>query len=925
MKAVIKIVIMVMLLAAGTRLYAQVSCSGSTPVFTIDMTGNADSIWTSPSISRSGQCCGVSSSDNCIRFDITLDANAQGVTVTVSGGTGTTDYSINCGTAIPVGDTICLSGSTSYTITICKPGTNTQTYTITSVSKPTLTNDSISTSASCLKQLTVNGLLESSITWKSVGNNTTYNGYLGCLSGCDTTSITIPSSGYPAYVDYVVSGYNKNFGCDTTLFYDTVRVYMHNNPSVSVSPNPIQICYGISSTTATASVSGGLSPYQLLWSTSDTSSTVTLPLGTHWVRVTDSLGCFFDYDTVVVSNLPQIFAHAGNDTSICSAANSIHLNGSVSNATGGVWAGRGGNFIGDSATLNPIYVPSYAEVLAGATYLVLTTTGNGGCNAATDTIIVTIYSAPMPVISGDIKICEGTQNVVYSVNPTVGHTYDWHVVGGAIASGQGTAQVNVNWGNAGPGYIYMVEADNNGCEGVGAINTISRFDFNSRPLTKASIGPDATSSDTDAYSDGFGFRITQNCGGSKGIDLVVPGAVFDRGKICMTFSWQRDESYANFFTRGGVTFKINGGKLELALRISDGMGGYTNVGPLSTGYTVPYDDIHRYFTFCYDSATGVGVAMQFDSVVWTYNGTPGRALYWAGAGSATIGTIMDGSCNGRTLLDWSNISIPITIVSLPDASINGTTQVCQYQTASYVVNDTVGYYTYQWTVNGGTILAGQSSDSIYVQWDSLGIRTVSVVLSDTINGCDSTLSLNVTVNSIPIPSITGQDSVCQSIENIFIAPINANYTYQWVASTGTFTGTTTDDTATISFAQGGNHTISLTITNVLTGCDSTISTLIFVDSLPIAIVSGNNPLCEGSTGNIYQTSANSLYTYTWLPTLGTITSGTGTNAVTVDWPTAGAGNLQLSVSKAPLGCVSITQYPVTVYAKPVTGAIQAAP
>lgn len=922
MRVYIKIVVLAVLLVASTGVYAQVTCSSTTPVYTIDMTGNPDSSWTSPSVSRMGQCCGASSSDRCIRFDITLDANAQGVTVTVTGGTGTTDYTINCGTSKPVGDTICLSGSASYTITICKPGSNVQTYTVTSVAKPMLSQSTVLTSPSCSKNLTVSGLQESSIIWKSLGNNTTYNGYLGCQSGCDTTSITIPASGFPSYVDYVVSGYNKNFSCDTTRFYDTVRVYMYSNPSVSISPKPIQLCYGISSTSATASVSGGLSPYQLLWSTSDTSSVVTLPIGTHWVRVTDSLGCIMNYDTVVVSNLPQILAHAGNDTSICSAANSVYLNGSVSNATGGRWTGRGGNFIGDSATLKPIYIPSYAEVQAGSTYLVLTTTGNGSCSAAKDTLFITIYNAPKPVISGDIKICAGTQNVAYSVSPSIGHTYDWHVVGGTIASGQGTSQVNVNWGKAGPGYIYMIQADSNGCQGVGAINTISRFDFNSRPLTKATIGPDATSSDADAYPDGFGYRITSNCGGSKGIDLTVPGSVFNRGKICMTYSWQRDESYADFFTRGGVTFKINGGNLELSLRVSDGLGGYTNVGPLNTGYSVPYDDVHRYFTFCYDSATGVGVAMQFDSVVWTYNGTPGRSLYWTGAGDATIGTIMDGSCSGRTLLDWSNISVPITITALPKAAIVGPNNVCQYKTASYVVNDTVGYYTYQWLANGATILSGQSTDSIYVQWDSLGTRTLSVLLTDTINGCDSTLYIDVSVNPQPVPSIAGADSICQSIESAFIAPANANYTYQWTASTGLFTGVATDDTATISFAQGGSHTISLKITNAITGCDSSITKTIFVDSLPISIISGNNPVCEGSIGNVYQAVSNSLYSYTWVPTLGTITAGAGTNAVTIDWPTAGSGNLQLSIVKAPLGCINKIQYPVTITAKPVTGAVQ---
>lgn len=926
MKKSIKIFFWCLLLGMGANygLYAQtVICSGSTPKYNIDMTGNPDSAWSSPAISRDGQCCGVSSSNNCIKFTITLDKDAQGFTVTIAGATGTTDYSVNCGTPTPVGDTICVSGVGPHEVTICKPGNNAQVYTIQSVSKPRLNDDTVLIASTCGKTLSVKGLTESSILWQSLTNDSTYNSYLSCRANCDTVTVSVPSSGYPAYVDYIVSGYNQDLTCDTNRLYDTVRVLMYGNPAVSIAQDTAYVCYGITTTNVTASPTGGLSPYQLLWSTNDTSTTVTLPLGTHWVRVTDSLGCVQGYDTVVVAQRPQILVSAGSDTAICSASNAVNLNGSVTNATGGVWTGRGGHFINDSTDLTTIYIPSYYEVAEGTTYLVLASTGNNGCDTTRDTIHITIYNAPVPEIVGDLKICEGTQNVSYEVTAQAGHSYDWHVVGGSIASGQGSNQIKVDWGSAGPGYMYIIQADSNGCEGVGAITTISRFDFNSHPLTRATIGPNATSYDSDAYSNGFGYQITSNCNSDKGIDLTIPGSVFDRGKICMTYSWQRDESVADFYTRGGITFRIRSGQLQIGLRIDNGSGGYTDLGPLNTGYTVPNDDEQRYFTFCYDSATGVGVAMQFDSVVWTYNGTPGRALYWTGAGDAVIGTVMDGSCQGKTLLDWSNISVPITIMSKPEAAISGPTSVCQYQTATYEITDTVNYYQYSWTVDGGTILSGQSTDSVIIQWDSLGTRQIQVSLYDTINGCDSTLQYTVVINAKPTPQITGADSVCQTVANTYTAPINSKYHYQWVAATGTITGATTSDSAVISFAQGGSHTIQLTITDTTTGCDSAITHTVFVDSLPAGNISGNTPVCEGSTLQIYQTASNGLYTYAWaVNSNGSITSGAATNSVTVDWNTSGIGTLSLTIEKAPLGCTTQIEYPVFINAKPVLGPIQ---
>ncbi len=196
-----------------------------------------------------------------------------------------------------------------------------------------------------------------------------------------------------------------------------------------------------------------------------------------------------------------------------------------------------------------------------------------------------------------MDLCEFTNGYQYSVANVPGDTYSWHVVGGTIASGQGSHAITVNWGSAGPGYIYMLQTAPSGCQGLASIQPISKFDFNTDPLTNATVGPDAISYDPDAYSNGYGYRITTNCGGTKGADLVVPGATFDRGKMCMTFSFQRDENEAEFFTRGGTRFFLTGGNLSIVMRVSNGAGGFTDVGPLFTGYSLPQDDDFRYYTF----------------------------------------------------------------------------------------------------------------------------------------------------------------------------------------------------------------------------------------------------------------------------------------------------------------------------------------
>jgi hypothetical protein len=77
-------------------------------------------------------------------------------------------------------------------------------------------------------------------------------------------------------------------------------------------------------------------------------------------------------------------------------------------------------------------------------------------------------------------------NFNYIVNPIAGHTYNWTVTNGAIASGQGTNNVTVMWGQNGPYQITLTEGNgtctdtselfvvNNNC-----LNTVSVSSMNS--------------------------------------------------------------------------------------------------------------------------------------------------------------------------------------------------------------------------------------------------------------------------------------------------------------------------------------------------------------------------------------------------------------------------------------------------------------
>src|SRR4051812_17068425 len=96
------------ILSISLSAYSQ--CGPGVPTFNVNLTGNPDSIWTSPNTSRNGNCCTSTPPDRCIDFVITLDPGAVGITFNVISGAipgGALFYQINCGPPQAVGTAIC--------------------------------------------------------------------------------------------------------------------------------------------------------------------------------------------------------------------------------------------------------------------------------------------------------------------------------------------------------------------------------------------------------------------------------------------------------------------------------------------------------------------------------------------------------------------------------------------------------------------------------------------------------------------------------------------------------------------------------------------------------------------------------------------------------------------------------------------------
>jgi len=288
-------------------------------------------------------------------------------------------------------------------------------------------------------------------------------------------------------------------------------------------------------------------------------------------------------------------------------------------------------------------------------------------------------------------------------------------------------------------------------------------------------------------------------------------------------------------------------------------------------------------------------------------------------GLITIGVQYDlGTCT-------VNDSFEYNVNAAPVPSLAGPASVCEGATLITYITD-AGQTNYAWVVSGGgTVTAGGGGgdNSVTVTWNTPGARTVSVNYENAA-GCSATAptTLNVTVNPLPVPTISGQASVCDGDSEIYTTEGGLS-NYAWLVSGGNISsgGGVNDNTITITWNTVGAQSVSVNYQDT-NGCTASSPTVypVMVNALPAPALGGPVIVCEGITGNIYTTDPGQN-NYVWnVSAGGTITAGgTATdNTVIVTWNTAGPELVSINYQNAA-GCSALasTNLNVTVNAVPV--------
>ena len=267
-----------------------------------------------------------------------------------------------------------------------------------------------------------------------------------------------------------------------------------------------------------------------------------------------------------------------------------------------------------------------------------------------------------------------------------------------------------------------------------------------------------------------------------------------------------------------------------------------------------------------DSATFVasGTSAASDTLMYLWNtGASGAEIIATEAGTYQV-TVTD--VNGCT----ATKSITLTVNPLPAGGISGNTSICEGHTttltapesASYVwstgeesstiVTDSAGIYTCLSTSSQGCSKTNTVEVRVNPVYPNVVIsQSICVgssynffetLLTDageysyngtTTEGCDSTVNLTLTVNPLPIATISGDTSFCEGGSSTLFA--SGGIYYLW--NDGETTQINVVSTA-------GTHTVVVTDEN---GCSDSAFVSITVKPRPIISITGDTVFCEGSS------------------------------------------------------------------------------
>lgn len=238
-------------------------------------------------------------------------------------------------------------------------------------------------------------------------------------------------------------------------------------------------------------------------------------------------------------------------------------------------------------------------------------------------------------------------------------------------------------------------------------------------------------------------------------------------------------------------------------------------------------------------------------------------------------------------------------VPLDIATIFGEDDICLSQQI-YTIQDLEEEGTsYEWRVDGGTILEGQGSIRIVVRWDIPG-RNAVMVRGQNNCGNGNTTALEVVVSEQPqqTAAIQGEGVVCvNTLEEYYVDSIPGTQ-YFWETTGGVVRSGQGTARITLEWTNLNEQSISVSTTNPC-GQGPTTEKLIRVITIPEQPGPITGPIRVGFQEADYEVAAVQDINYQWsLDGGGEIIDGQGTASVRIRWSDEGDHQLEVTPMNA---------------------------
>lgn len=700
----------------------------------------------------------------------------------------------------------------------------------------------------------------------------------------NSVQIASPFVGQKVYI-----AFHHNATDQFLIFFDNITVKDCNSSpnctgfaASATSTNPT--C-GNNNGTAAVTGSGGTSPYTYSWSNGGTTATITgLAAGTYTVTVTEANSCTSTASvTLAASGAPTVTA---TGTSVSCGQN----NGTATaSATGGTtpytYAWSGGQ---TTAT---------ATGLAAGTYTV-TVTGANSCSA-TASVTLTSPGAPAVTATGTNATCGqsdgtatasatgGTSPYTYlwsdsSVNPTAtglaAGSYSVTVTDASSCSATQSVTISVS----GTGPTLTTSSTNASCGTNNGSATVSATG-GTTPYSYSWSNGGNTATITGLGAGTYTVTVTGGCASTASATVTGGGnmtaAVSSQNTNCPgTCTGQASVApsggtspYSFAWSGGGNTASQTGLCAgTYSVTITDNAGctvtKQVTISSLSSNMFVSSSTTNATCNNSNGTAT-VNASGGATPYTYSWNSTPAQATSTATGlpGGAYDGIVTD--ANGC----MDTVSVTVNNVGGVTANITNNPTICQGGSATLVASGGTGYL---WN-------SGQTTSAITVSPSATTLYYVTV--TDNFQ-CSDSASATVTVNTIPVTTVTASDdTVCKGDSVMLIA--SGGTAYFW-------NNGQTNDTITVAPNNTTTYTVTAQNGNCL-GNQASVKVNVFLPS-PNAVASSDVStvyISQGGTVNF---------------------SSTGSTGIAYGWDFTGNGSIDATTASASYSYTAAGTYPVVL-------------